>query len=147
MIKQFFLDKFEYDFQCNKAWSKLLKQHEDRLDDFCIRSFSHLINVHHRWIARLEDVPSESDLFDRLPLIHWDALLSDNYNRTAQFIEHVDFPSAIQYYSDEGEFLEKETQDVLYHMLNHSNYHRAQISLNLRNLEIIPPSLNFISFK
>ena len=40
--------------------------------------------------------------------------------------------------------------DILYHILNHSTYHRAQIARELRELRelgITPPSFNFISFK
>jgi uncharacterized damage-inducible protein DinB len=43
--------------------------------------------------------------------------------------------------------LEKEVVDVLYHILNHSNYHRGQIAKDLRDHGLEVPSYNFITFK
>ena len=37
--------------------------------------------------------------------------------------------------------------DILYHILNHSNYHRAQIIMDLKQNNLAYPSLNFITFK
>ena len=147
MIKEFFLDKFEYDFRCNAQWIKTLLKHEDDLTDFTIKSFSHVINVHHIWIQRLLEQPSESNTWDKLPIDYWQKLVQENHLKTQDFLEKNEFIGKVLYTSEEGVPLEKEAVDILYHILNHSNYHRAQISLDLRQSGISPPAFNFISFK
>lgn len=146
MIKEFFLDKFEYDFQCNRVWSNLCEANEDQLSYFIHWSMSHLINAHHRWISRLENVEPESELNDKLPLHHWVKLAQDNFQRTVEFLENKELNEKILYHDSEGVPIEKEVIDILYHILNHSNYHRAQVSKELRSLDITPPSVNFIAY-
>lgn len=147
MIKEFFLDKFEYDFRCNAQWIKTMASHEDELSDFVLKSFSHLINVHHIWIHRILELPVESHTWDLLPIDYWERLARENQLKTEDFLEKYELESKVLYTSEEGVQLEKEIVDILYHILNHSNYHRAQISRELRVLDITPPSFNFISFK
>lgn len=40
--------------------------------------------------------------------------------------------------------MEKQTMDILYHVLTHSTYHRAQIAKEARDLGIPVASANFI---
>lgn len=146
MVTDFFLDKFEYDFRCNLRWIERMKQHEDALNPFVLKSFSHIINVHHIWMHRLMEIPTESDTWDLLPIDYWEKLANENHLKSVDFLEKQEIDNKIHYRSEEGILYEKDTIDVLYHILNHSNYHRAQISRELRTLQLEPPAFNFISF-
>lgn len=146
-MKDFFLSKFEYDFVCNRKWSETIQVNEEKVNDFIIKSMSHLINVHHIWIARIEGKLAESHTWDRLPMDYWVSLAQENYNRTIEYVEHLELTKKVEYHSEEGVELSKEVIDIFYHILNHSNYHRAQISLELRACGVQPPSFNFITFR
>ena len=146
-MKSFFQDKFEYDFICNRKWSEVLIENENLINDFIIRSMSHIINVHHIWISRVDETEPESHSWDKLPMDYWISLSQENYNRTIEFLEHLELTQKVDYHSEEGVELSKEVVDILYHILNHNNYHRAQISLEMRKLGIQPPSFNFITFR
>ncbi len=124
-----------------------MENKEDSVSDYAIKSFSHLINVHHVWIHRLLNLPSESHSWDILPLEYWGKLAHENHSKTIDYLEKQELNEKINYTSEEGIQLEKETLDILYHILNHSNYHRAQIAVDLRKSGIRPPDFNFISFK
>jgi len=146
VITDFFLDKFEYDFRCNQRWLDALKPHEEQLPDFIIKSFSHIINVHHIWVQRLLELPSESHTWDLLPFDYWEKLAQENHLKTIDFLEKQELTNKINYTGEEGIPYEKDVIDILYHILNHSNYHRAQISREMRLREMKPPSFNFITF-
>lgn len=146
MITAFFLDKFEYDFRCNQRWIEILQKHEDDLTPYIFKSFSHVVNVHHIWMHRLLEIPAESFTWDLLPIDYWEPLAQENHLKTIDFLEKQELNNKINYTSEEGIAYEKEIIDILYHILNHSNYHRAQISRDLRTLDIQPPAFNFISF-
>lgn len=95
---------------------------------------------------RLLGIPSESHTWDLLPIDFWEKLVQENHFKTIDFLEKQELNNKVNFTSEEGISYEKDTIDILYHILNHSNYHRAQISRELRNLEIRPPAFNFISF-
>jgi len=146
LLKEFFLDKFEYDFECNKRWGNILHEHYDDLNDYIKRSYSHILNVHHIWISRLKNQEPESFSFDILPTNSWEKLANQNYLQTIDFLEGKDIKDHLKYSDEEGVRLEKNVVDVLYHILNHSVHHRAQISRELRLKGIEPPSFNFIAY-
>ncbi len=125
---------------------KVLDQHYDELNDFIKRSYSHILNVHHIWIARLEGKEPESFSFDVLPTNYWSKLANQNYLQTVEYLENIDIKDHMSYHDEEGVVMEKDVIDVLYHILNHSVHHRAQISRELRQLGIEPPAFNFIAF-
>lgn len=145
-MKEFFIDKFEYDFRSNQKWVDVLTKNEDDLSDFVRKSMSHIINVHYIWISRILEKKAESHIWDILPMHYWDQLMHDNLRQTIEYLEHVDHSEKVNYHSEEGVKLSKSSIDILYHILNHSNYHRAQIAMELRNLDITPPAFNFITY-
>lgn len=145
-MKEFFIDKFEYDFRSNQNWLNVLIKNEDDLSDFIRKSMSHIINVHHIWISRILEETPESHSWDVLPVRFWDQLMHDNLRKTIEYLEHVEFSEKVNYHSEEGVQLSKSAIDILYHILNHSNYHRAQIAMELRILGISPPAFNFIAY-
>lgn len=147
MLKEFFKHKFEYDFLTNKKWCENLLSQEELISDYCQKSMSHIVNVHHIWIQRVLGLPSESFSWDKLPADYWIKLHQENYLKTLDFLEKVDELEKMNYHSEEGVQLEKEVVDVLYHILNHSNYHRGQIAKDLRDHGLEVPSYNFITFK
>jgi len=146
-MKEFFLDKFEYDYFANKNWIKIIEDQEDQVSDFVRRSMSHIINVHHIWNSRLINKKAESELWDELPVIYLERLNEANYRQTVNFLELNELNKKINYHSSEGVKLEKEIIDILYHLLNHSNYHRAQITMDLKQNKLSFPSFNFISYR
>ena len=145
-MKDFFQDKFEYDFFASKNCIESLESQEDFVSEFTIRSMSHILNVHHIWNRRLLDNPIESELWDVFPIHFHQKLLEENYRETIEYLEKLEGTEKIKYHSSEGVAFEKSTMDVLYHILNHSNYHRAQIALDLKQNNLKTPNYNFISY-
>ncbi|MFN5147382.1 MAG: DinB family protein [Flavobacteriia bacterium] len=146
-MKDFFLDKFEYDFYATKYWIKCIENQEDNVTDFVKRSISHILNAHHIWIARLTTNEIESEIWDILPISYLTRLHEQTYRQIVDFLEKFELEEKINFHSSEGVKMTKNVIDVLYHMLNHSNYHRAQIVMELKQHGLEHPSLNFISYR
>lgn len=150
-FQSFFKEKFEYDLHSNLGWLKFLEQNEANLNAANLNDLtkwmSHIINVHHIWNARLSQVNSESEAWDLLPLHYFERFLLENYNQTIQFLEQHTLEEKINYHDSEGVQIEKETMDILYHLLNHSNYHRAQMALKSKEWGFQIPSTNFIIYR
>lgn len=143
-FQQFFAEKFEFDLYANLAWTKIFMENEDALSPYLIKSMSHIINVHHIWNARLIGKVAESADWDLLPVDFMERLHQENYRQTINFLEHDSLENKVNYHDSEGVPLEKQTMDILYHLLTHSNYHRAQIAKEARDLGLPVASANFI---
>lgn len=146
-MKDFFLDKFEYDFFATKNWISSIEAQENQVSSFVLRSISHIINAHHIWNRRLLQQKSESELWDVLPVSYLLKLHQENYRETVNFLEKFELEEKIKYHSSEGVQLVKSSIDILYHVLNHSNYHRAQIVMDLKQNNLKAPIFNFISYR
>jgi uncharacterized damage-inducible protein DinB len=146
-MKEFFLDKFEFDYYSNKNWIEKLEEQEDLLPEFSLQSMAHIINTHHIWVRRLLEKPIESALWDPLPLRFLERLNQTNFTETIDFLEKYELTEKVNYTSSEGVKLSKQVSDVLYHVLNHSNYHRAQIVMDLKQHQLEYPTFNFIAYR
>lgn len=143
-FQQFFAEKFEFDLYANLAWNKIFVEHEEALSPYLIRSMSHIINVHHIWNARLIQTVAESSDWDILPVDFMERLHQENYRQTINFLEHYSLEEKVNYHDSEGVPMEKQTLDILYHILTHSTYHRAQIAKAARELELPVANAHFI---
>lgn len=146
-FQDFFREKFEFDLHANLRWCDLLSAHEDTLPTYVVKSMSHIINVHHIWNCRLMQQPAESSDWDLLPFAYWPHLLRDNFRKTTDYLDHQSAFEKINYHDSEGVPMEKEAMDILYHVLNHSNYHRAQIAKCCKDANLPVANTNFIVFK
>lgn len=95
----------------------------------------------------IDSKKTESEDWDLLPLSYFERFLFENYNETIQILEHQALDQKINYHDSDGVPMEKETMDILYHLLNHSNYHRAQMAVKSKEWGFKIPSSNFIVFR
>ncbi len=146
-MKDFFLDKFEYDLFALRNCIRLIEEQEEQISEYIKSSVSHIINVHHIWINRLKGKTPESNSWDILPVEYLSKLADSNFMETVNYLENHELNKKINYHSSEGVKLNKLDIDILYHILNHSNYHRAQIVMDLKQKGLRHPNFNFISYK
>jgi len=143
-MRDFFADKFERDHHQNLALIRFFEEQEDNLPEIVLKSFSHILNVHYLWNCRLRQLPADSNDWDILPLSYFDRFENQNYQETRNLLENTDWEELINYHSSEGIPLSGLTTDILYHILQHSNYHRAQIITEIKRAELPVPSFEFI---
>lgn len=146
-MKEFLLDKFEFDFHATKTLIEVIEKQEENVSPFVLKSISHIINVHHIWNARLLGKKPESGIWDILPVHFLLQLHRQNYRETIDYLEKFELGEKVKYHSSEGIRFDKIDLDILYHMLSHANYHRAQIIMDLKQNGLEYPSMNFISYK
>lgn len=146
-FESFFIEKFEFDLHANLSWTKVLEEHEDELSDYLIRSMSHIINVHHIWNSRLFNQVAESRDGDILPVTFMSRMHKENQQQSINFLQHATIEGTVKYINSENIPQEKEKMDILYHILSHSNYHRAQIAKTCRELNLPVVEVNFITFR
>jgi uncharacterized damage-inducible protein DinB len=146
-MKVFFNQLFDYNFFCNKRFieeCKVLKN----LPDKSISLFSHILNAHHLWNARLQGKMPAYETWQLQPMKEWSDIHYENQRNTFEIITNTDnFEQRIDYENSEGRMFTNTVKDILFHVINHSTHHRAQIAMDMRNNKLEPLPLDYIFYK
>lgn len=145
-MKEEFSELFEYNNHTNQKLISLLSTEMYKVSEKTLQLLNHLINAHQIWNARIInekefDVWQINDIKD---LINID---NGNHLRTLKIIEISDLGNLIDYTNSKGVKFSSKVKDVLFHVINHSTYHRAQIATELKNCGIEPLNTDYIFYK
>lgn len=146
-IKNFFSDLLMYNFQSNlKVW-QIINENKHQLPSRTLFLFSHIQNAHHIWNYRIIKKEALYKVFQEHSIEPLNILNQNNHDITQQIIKENDLNTPIQYTNTKNETFTNTIQDILFHIINHSTYHRAQIATLLRQENINPPITDYIAYK
>ncbi|NJL11671.1 MAG: damage-inducible protein DinB [Microscillaceae bacterium] len=146
-MQDLFTDLFAYQHHFNQAIGEQLGQAREELLTEALPLFAHLINAHHTWNARLLGHTPEVKVFEVHPLLRCLQMDRDNYANTLKAMAKYEFNRVIDYQTSKGEPFRNTVRDILFHIVNHSTHHRAQISTQLRQAGISPLATDYIFFR
>lgn len=145
-MEAFFSELFEYNFHYNQKLIGLLLGHRSLLQEKAIPVMNHIINAHQVWNSRLLAQPSFG-IFE----IHAEAVLleldDDNFRQTKEILTSIDLSRQVNYANSRGQTFSNSVRDVLFHVINHSTYHRGQIALECRRNAVEPLPSDYIFYK
>lgn len=122
-----------------------LKEQED-LPDEIEKLFSHILSAHRIWIGRIKADPVLPPVWDRLDFHSWEEINIDLYNRTTDLLKSTALDKMITYKNTRQQLFENTFSDILYHLINHSTLHRAQVAILMRQHQMLPPQSDFIVY-
>ena len=146
-MEPFFHQLFDYNFYCNK---KLIESCSGlkKVPERTMQLFSHILNAHHIWNARLQESEAQYGVWDVHPIEKWEELHYENQRTSFELISNAtSFEKRISYRTTEGQLYTNSLQDILFHIINHSTHHRAQITNDLRASGLEPLPLDYIIYK
>jgi uncharacterized damage-inducible protein DinB len=143
-MTDFFVEKFELDYHSNELIVRSIEEQEDHLPTEVIAVFSHIINMHHIWLVRLTNGKAESDAWDKLPIAYLSDLNRHNYLETLQYIQELENHTLKDKFSSNSSDFPLNSADVLFHILQHSAYHRGQVIRSLKVNKLTFPSMQWI---
>ncbi len=146
-MKEFLLRKFETEYFGLQKLIRCIEAQEDQVPDFSIHSICHIINVNHRWNSRLNGTKPESNDWDVFPLCYLEKLNNQNYRETCDYLEKKDLNRHLLDSPSSNDLLCQTATDVLFHLLQHSAYHRGQIVLNLKSHGLKFPINGFVQLE
>ncbi len=145
-MKSFFKDIFEYHHYFNQKLIDLFETNSDALSDRTIPLFSHCLNAHQIWNARI--LKSETfGVHQRHAINECKKIDTDNYIRTMHILENIDFAEMIRYNNSKGQIFKNTVQDILFHISNHFTHHKGQLISDLRLNNIEPIVTDYIFYK
>lgn len=146
-MKAFFQQLFDYNFYCNKKFIESCAG-SDTVPQQSMRLFSHMLNAHHLWNARIMGRNPALDVWDIHPVSSWEDLHYENQRDSFEIISNADLlERRITYQNSEGSTFTNTLRDILFHVINHSTYHRAQIAADFRANGLEPLPSDYIIYK
>ena len=146
-MKAFFNQLFDYNFNGNKRLIESCLALET-VPDEVTRLFSHILNAHNIWNARILGINADYGVWQLHELDRWEELHYENQRTSFEIITNADdFERRISYENTEGQEYTNSLQDILFHIINHSTHHRAQISGIYRNNDLEPIPQDYILYK
>ena len=146
-MKIFFNQLFDYNFYCNKKFIEECAA-LSKLPEKSINLFSHILNSHHIWNARLIGKTPNFEAWQAQPIKEWNDIHYENQRNSFEIITNTDnFEKRIDYENSEGRLYTNTVKDILFHVINHSTYHRGQIAADMRSKKLEPLVLDYIFYK
>ncbi|RYZ63435.1 MAG: damage-inducible protein DinB [Proteobacteria bacterium] len=146
-MQTFFRELFDYTHHCNEQSNTFLIELGDRLPAKCAQLQSHIFNAHQIWNSRIRPGKKPFGVWDSHPVDQWEAINTENYQKTLDILARVNLEEVIVYRNSRGDEFSKVVKDMLFHVVNHSTYHRGQVALLLRQHEIDPVASDYIFYK
>jgi uncharacterized damage-inducible protein DinB len=145
-MKENFIELFEYNNHFNQKLIELIVENQMITSERIQKLLNHLINAQQIWNARILGL----EQFQVWQINEWSQLPSidsNNYNTTLKIVNNHDLNASIEYANSKGDVFSNKIKDVLYHVINHSTYHRAQIATELKQNGIEPINTDYIFYK
>ncbi|WP_270089946.1 DinB family protein [Sphingobacterium sp. SYP-B4668] len=143
----FFRPLFDYSHYYNQQLSAIFVKNSTLGDSKSMRLFCHILNAHHIWNSRLLGNAIQYNIWD----VHSESLLSEidaeNFRNTGYILSNLDLQNMVSYQTMKGQPFENRICDILFHVINHSTYHRGQIATDFRQIGIEPLVTDYIFWK
>lgn len=146
-VSDFLKDIFEYNHHFNLELISLFEKEGHEVPDKCLNLLSHSINAHTIWNSRILDKSPETGVWETHTLKSLKPREEENYKASISIINSGTLEAKIQYQNSKGLEFTNTIYEVLFHVANHSNYHRAQIASLLKESGIEPLATDYIFYK
>lgn len=145
-MTSFFRELFEYNHHCNQQLSQLITNNYRLELVMASTLFSHILNAHHIWNHRIKGVSPQTGVWDVHPANSFIAMDDDNTKTSLDILQQPDLNLVINYVA-RGSAYQNTIRDILFHIINHSTYHRAQIATEFRRIGLEPLPTDYIIYK
>jgi uncharacterized damage-inducible protein DinB len=133
---------FSYDAWANREVLAALKSNSTERSR---KLLSHILSAERVWLERIEKKPQSLPVWPDLSLEQCGDHIPDLATRWKNRLRPgADLSGEVTYKNTKGETHTSREDDILFHVVAHSAYHRGQIAADLRATGITPPYTDFI---
>lgn len=146
-MKDFFKDLYAYNYHSNQQLCEVFEKKGSLLPSKAITLFSHILNAHHIWIKRMSGFQPDYGVWQEHNMDTFKTVDTVNYDVSIHIIEQSDLNTIVYYNNTKGEAFQNTVRDILFHVINHSTYHRAQIATEFRKYGLEPIMTDYIFYR
>ncbi len=146
-MKTFFKELFEYSHHFNQRLCDIFVAEPGKTSEKAVKLFNHLLNAHQIWNNRIEPTQATFAVWERHDTQELKNIDQANYQQTLLILDHVDLDQILTYSNSKGQTFQNSIRDMLFHVINHSTYHRAQIATEFKQHGLEPLATDYIFYK
>lgn len=140
-------DLLEYIQKSNHATIDLLVENKTNLPPKAIEIYSHMINAHHVWNARILGKKPFFKVWQTHSVEVFSEMNDENYLISKKILDNNELEKIISYQNNKGEAYQNTIKDIMFHIINHSSYHRGQVMLLVRNAGLGTIPTDYLLFR
>lgn len=146
-MQSFLEGQLAYNHAINRRLISYLTENRGVLSDRAVKLMSHVLLVHKLWNHMITGDEPVRDWWQVLDLEVMQRLDDSNRAHTARILENQTAEQVITVPNPRGGTTDFLMGDIVFHIFNHSNYHRGQINTELRHLGLEPLKTDYIFYK
>ncbi|MEQ6377498.1 DinB family protein [Bacillaceae bacterium S4-13-58] len=133
-------------------WSneRILGNFQSQDNDEARKLFAHILCAEQVWLARLEERDSsELPIWAEFSLTECQGLSEKNQEGYRQYLNQLTFTDLdriVSYRNSRGTEFQTSVKDILIHIALHGQYHRGQVNRKLRENDLEPINVDYITF-
>ncbi|MEO8795599.1 MAG: DinB family protein [Daejeonella sp.] len=109
--------------------------------------FSHVLSAQHVWMKRILGEKEELGIWQLHDRKLFREIHNSNFLMIDKILDQIELENEIKYRNSSGQEFSNKVKDILFHVVNHSTYHRGQIATLLKAAGISPPVTDYIMLK
>ncbi len=146
-MKGFFKELFGYSHYYNQQLIIVFIEQADKVSDKSVKWINHILNAHQVWNNRILKQQSSLTSWDMHDLAELKPMDELNNTISLQILDQFELDTLINYTTFKGDMFTNTVRDILFHVINHSTYHRGQIAADFRQTGIEPLVSDYIFYK
>jgi uncharacterized damage-inducible protein DinB len=108
---------------------------------------SHIVNVHQIWNGKIQPRQLQYESWQVQPLQDLSAINKQNTEQSMLILGTFHLDQPIKYTTSKGHPFEHSVSDILFQIINHSTYHRAQVATEFKQIGLGPLLTDYIYYK
>lgn len=145
-MKDNFQDYLEYNQHFNQLLIENFIDNNLIWDEKSKNLLNHILNAHQIWNARILN----QNKFEVWQINSNNKLLninSENLINSSKILDEREPDEIITYQNSKGITFENSIQEIFFHFINHSTYHRGQIAMLMKEVGLEPLNTDYIFYK
>lgn len=143
----FFKELFGYNHHFNQQLVTVFTDPATLTSEKSIKLFNHILNAHQVWNSRIVQDRKPFGVWEIHPSHELKEIDRVNYINSVKILDQADLDSAIKYTTSKGDAYTNSVKDILFHVINHSTYHRGQIATEFKQNGMEPLVTDYIFYK
>ncbi|BDD12693.1 hypothetical protein FUAX_51250 (plasmid) [Fulvitalea axinellae] len=146
-MKTFLKNLFEYDHYANAKIIRHMVEQGETVPHRSLDLMSHILASHDTWNTRVLEYETYQPIWESMPLDRFSPVQWNNYDTSIKIIEANELDQRVAYKNSQGNEYGNTLADILFHIVNHSSYHRGQIAADFKRNNLAPASVEYICYK
>ncbi|MBO9563066.1 MAG: hypothetical protein J7621_09845 [Niastella sp.] len=146
-MKEFFKELFEYGHYFNQQLGVVFIDKSDKTSEKSVKLYNHILNAHQIWNNRINPQQQLFGVWEMHLLQDLKEIELLNYEQSLSILDNFDLSEIVHYTNVRNQAFSYSVRDMLFHAINHTTYHWAQIATEFRNNGIEPLAVDYVLYK